>query len=123
MTDSQAQALLEENERLKSLVANLESQLAWLRKKVFGSMSEKHLPLDPAQLQLALFPDSTSEEEKVALEAEAARDKERIDRMVSCRKERPSRKPLDTSGLPVHEEHLYPVNINTDEYTELPPPP
>ena len=39
MTEAEVIALQQENERLKNLVSSLESQLAWLRKKVFGSMS------------------------------------------------------------------------------------
>ena len=51
-----------EIERLKSKVASLEDQLYWLRKKMFGKMSEKNLPLDPD----ALDEDSRSASEALA---------------------------------------------------------
>lgn len=60
MAESEVDKLLKENERLKMLVSSLENQLAWLCKKVFGSMSEKHLLLNPDELQLSLFPDQMS---------------------------------------------------------------
>lgn len=95
--------------------------LAWLRKKVFGSMSEKHLSLNPDELQLNLFPEQMSEDQKARLEAEASAEQKNIDRIIGQIKERPSRKPLDTSKLPVREEHIYPQGINADEYSELTP--
>lgn len=57
MTESDAKILREEIKRLKGLVFSLENQFAWLRKKVFGSMSENHLPLNPDNHQLNLFPE------------------------------------------------------------------
>lgn len=121
MTEAEVIALQKENEHLKKLVSSLEGQLAWLRKKVFGSMSEKHLPLNPDELQLNLFPDQMSDEEKLKLESEVASEEKNIERIISRNKEKPSRKPLDTSKLPVREEHLYPEGINTNEYNELAP--
>lgn len=59
LTEEQEKALLEEIDKLRqdkaaliSRVASLEQSLYWLRKKVFGRMSEKNLPLDPNQLFL-----------------------------------------------------------------------
>lgn len=121
MTESEVINLRQENERLKSLVASLENQLAWLRKKVFGRMSEKHLPLNPDELQLNLFPEQMSVQEKARLEAEVATEQKNIDKMISRPQSKPSRNPLDTSKLPVKEEHIYPQGINANEYTELAP--
>ena len=101
MIEAEVIALQKENERLKQLVSSLEGQLAWLRKKVFGSMSEKHLPLNPDELQLNLFPEQLSEEEKSKLKAEVASQQKNIDKIIGQTKEKPSRKPLDTSKLPV----------------------
>ena len=120
MTDKEITLLRQENERLKSLVSSLESQLAWLRKKVFGKMSEKNLPLNSDELQLSLFPDQMSEEEKSRIESEVVKEQERVDKVLKQGKEKPSRKPLDTSKLPVKEEHVYPQGINFDDYIELP---
>ena len=50
-----------EIERLRNKVASLEDQLYWLRKKMFGKMSEKNLPLDPEALkEPTLFDDPQS---------------------------------------------------------------
>ena len=58
-TEEQIKAIIQENERLRKendvlsgKVASLEQSLYWLRKKMFGRMSEKNLPLDPNQLSL-----------------------------------------------------------------------
>ncbi len=60
-----------EIERLKRKVSALEDQLYWLRKKMFGKMSEKNLPLDPSVLsEPTLFDEPLSEEERAALDAE-----------------------------------------------------
>lgn len=121
MAESEVDKLLKENERLKMLVSSLENQLAWLRKKVFGSMSEKHLPLNPGELQLSLFPDQMSADEKAKLQAEAQKEEEKLDKLISTKSEKPARKPLNTTKLPVKEEHFYPEGINEREYTELAP--
>lgn len=61
MENKEIQALIEENKRLaaeleklsaekaqlEEIVSSLKAQMAWFRRKFFGSMSEKHLPLDP----------------------------------------------------------------------------
>ena len=71
-------ALMEENEALrrrvseneatiasqKDEIAKLLDTLAYLRKKQFGQMSEKHLPLDPAQLNLFDQQEMTEAEKK-----------------------------------------------------------
>lgn len=120
MAESEVDKLLKENERLKMLVSSLENQLAWLRKKVFGSMSEKHLPLNPPdELQLSLLPDQMSVDEKAKLQAEAQKEEAKLDKLISTKSEKPSRKPVDTTKLPVKEEHFYPEGINGREYTEL----
>lgn len=53
---------MDKDEKIRSLEAKVEelskalsvatSELLWLRKKVFGKMREKHLPIDPRQLTL-----------------------------------------------------------------------
>ena len=66
-------SLIESKENLISVkdlqIAHLNQQLDWLRKKVFGKMSEKkHLPVDPSVLnQPSLFPEEMSPEEKTTL--------------------------------------------------------
>ncbi len=93
-------------------IASLENQLLWLRKKIFGKMSEKHLPLDPNQLSLF------DNEPLTALQiAEAVKANEQTDNTITkliTIKEKPSRKSLDVTGLPTVENHIYPDGT-TDE--------
>lgn len=130
MTEAEIKSILEENESLKKQVTSLsaelakaQNELAYLRNKVFGHTSEKHLPLDPNQLSLFDQKEMT-QEEKAALDADVAKAEETITFSVT-RKAKPSRKPLDDSKLPVEEEHIYPegtIDENgslKDEYSEI----
>lgn len=130
MTAEEQNALLKEvkslREQLSSKdekIASLEYQLEWLRKKVFGRMSEKHLPLDPSALdEPSLFGDEMSVQEREALNAAAEKELADVSRTVKVAEhERKVRKPIDTSKLEVRETHIYPESINLEEYTELDP--
>ena len=99
-------------------IAKLQDILAYLRKKQFGQMSEKHLPLDPAQLNLFDQQEMT-EEEKAALAQEVEKAEETITFSVT-RKAKPSRRTLDDSNLSVQEIHIYPDGT-TDENGNLKP--
>ena len=132
MTLEQQEKLLKEVENLRAelssrdlriagLMAEVESlnnTILWLRKKVFGPQSEKHLPLDPAQL-LLFDRQELTEEQKAAIEKEARGQEETITKTITV-KVKPSRKSLDDSGLPVEEEHIYPAGT-TDENGNLLP--
>ena len=39
-------------ESMQATIDSLQNMMAWFRKKMFGSMSEKNLPLDPSVLEL-----------------------------------------------------------------------
>lgn len=112
-----------EIERLRSKVASLEDQLYWLRKKMFGKMSEKNLPLDPAVLsEPTLFDDPLTDEERAELEAAVRKDEEDAAKLIRVRGfERKPRKAIDTANLEVREEHIYPEVENREDYTELNP--
>ena len=119
-TEEQIKAIIQENERLRKendalsgKVASLEQSLYWLRKKMFGRMSEKNLPLDPNQLSL-FTQQEMSPDEKAELEEEARKAEEEMTRTVKV-KEKPVRKPLDTSLLPVKEINLYPEGTTTED--------
>lgn len=98
---------------LVNKIARLEYELEWLRKKVFGRMSEKHLPLDSSVLnEPTLFGDMMSEEEKARLKAEADASEQAMTRAIKpTPRKKPVRKPIDTSNLPVVEEHHYPEDV------------
>ena len=112
-----------EIERLKNKVASLEDQLYWLRKKMFGKMSEKNLPLDPAALgEPTLFDDPLSDKERAELDAAVRKDEEEATTLIRVRGfERKPRKAIDTAGLEVRKEHIYPEVENREDYTELDP--
>ena len=106
LTEEQEKALLEELEQLRhdkaaliSRVSSLEQSLYWLRKKVFGRMSEKKLPLDPNQLFLFSKAEMSSME-RSRMKEEVRKSDEEITRTIKVR-EKPARKPLDTSSLVV----------------------
>lgn len=120
--EEQIKKLMEENERLRKendvlsgKVASLEQTLYWLRKKMFGRMSEKNLPLDPNQLSLFTEQEMSSTE-KAEVEEEALKAEEDMTRSIKVR-EKPARKPLDTSSLPVEEINLYPEGTTEENGT------
>jgi len=124
MTSEQEIAVLKaENENLRKRVVSLEDQLYWLRKKVFGKMSEKNLPLDPAVLsEPTLFGEEMTEEEKAALDAEVVKANAEELKVIKVKSfERKPRKAIDTGNIEVKEEHIYPEVANKEDYTELEP--
>ena len=125
MTDAEITALIEENATLKKqvsdkddVIAKLNDELTRLLNKVFGHTSEKHLPIDPAQL-LLFDQKEMSESERAALEADVKKAEDTITYTVT-RKAKPSRKPLDDSKLEVVETHIYPDGT-CDETGKLKP--
>ncbi len=116
-------SLVNKVESLNDHISSLENQLFWLRKKVFGKMSEKQLPLDPAQLSL-FEKEGMSAEDKANLNKIVEEAEKQITKTITV-KEKPARKPLDTSKLPVREINIYPEGttnedgILKDEYVEI----
>lgn len=107
----------EEVEYLRNRVASLEQQLDYWKKRFFGRMSEKkHLPLDPGQLTLFSDEDlaQMTPEEKQQVEQEAEKQEETITRTVTVKKQ-PKRRSLDTTGLMVVENHVYPEGTTDEE--------
>ena len=123
ISEQEIEVLRAENETLRKKVASLEDQLYWLRKKMFGKMSEKNLPLDPSVLsEPTLFSEEMTEEEKAVLAAEVAKSNEEELNVIKVKSlDRKPRKAIDTGKLPVKEEHLYPEVANREDYTELEP--
>ena len=48
--EEESRKLQSEKEQMQGVIDSLQNQMAWLRKKLFGSMSEKRLPLSPSVL-------------------------------------------------------------------------
>ena len=61
----EVKALRAEKDEMQTVINDLRSMMAWFRKKMFGAMSEKHLPLDPNVLEPSLFDLSLPEEEQL----------------------------------------------------------
>ena len=107
-------------ESMQATIDSLQNMMAWFRKKMFGSMSEKNLPLDPSVLEPTLFDMSLSEDEQAALDAEVKRMEEQNAKTIEVKShKREVRKPVMRKDLPVEETHIYPEGINPDEYTEI----
>lgn len=115
---SEVSSLNSEVSSLNAEISSLKDQLAWLRKKVFGKMSEKNIPLDPAQL--LLFEESEmTDAEKAQLETDIKKSEAAMDSALGTRKSKPSRKPLDDKRYPVMDTiHIYPAGA-TDESGNL----
>ena len=107
-------------EHMQSVIDGLRNMMAYFRKRLFGSMSEKHLPLDPSVLQPTLFDTQLTEEERSALDAEVKKMEEQNARTIEVKSHRREvRKPVMRDDLPVEEIHVYPEGVNPEEYTEI----
>ena len=91
LTEEQGKTLLEGIEKLRqdkaaliSRVSSLEQSLYRLRKKVFGRMSKKSLPLDPNRLFL-FSKEEISSMEISRLEEEVRRSEEEITRTIKVK--------------------------------------
>ena len=112
--------LEEQKKNMQGIIDSLQNMMAWFRKKLFGSMSEKHLPLDPSVLQPSLFDDLLSEEEQAALDAEVRKMEEQNAQLIEVKPhKREVRKHILRGDLPVEETHIHPEGINLDEYVEI----
>ena len=113
--------LLAQAEEMQAAINNLQSMMAWFRKKLFGSMSEKHLPLDPNVLEPTLFDQPLSEEEQAKLDAEVKAMEEQNAKVIEVKAhKREVRKPILSSNLPIEETHIYPEGVQDNpDYVEI----
>ena len=104
-------------------IKKLSDTLLWLRRKVFGKMSEKNLPLDPDQL-LLFEQEHLSDEERARLDKEVEAAEQQMTKTITV-KVKPSRRDLDTTGLPTEVIDIYPDGTTDengklkDEYVEI----
>ena len=128
--EEQLKSVLAEVERLRKIVAvkdaeikKLSDTLLWLRRKVYGKMSEKHLPLDPNQL-LLFEQEHLTDEERAQLNKEIESAEHQMTKTITV-KVKPSRRNLDTTGLPMEIIDIYPDGTTDengklkDEYIEI----
>ena len=102
--------------KLESHISKLEYELTWLRKKLFGKMSERFINSDPDSRQLDIFGEQLSDNEREELERAATQGQELITRTVTANKPRTPRKDISFEGLRVEETTIEPEGINFEEY-------
>lgn len=113
------QAIREKDEK----ILDLEKQVAFLRRRIWGKSSERFIQEDPQQRRLDFEGLDLLPEEKELAEAAREEIEEFRERRVRERvKRKPVRKPL-SEDLPRVEEHLYPEETAgaTDGWAELEP--
>ena len=104
-------------------IKKLSDTLLWPRRKVFGEMSEKNLPLDPDQL-LLFEQEHLTDEERARLDKEVEAAEQQMTKTITV-KVKPSRRDLDTTGLPTEVIDIYPDGTTDengklkDEYVEI----
>ena len=104
-------------------IKKLSDTLLWLRRKVFGKMSEKNLPLDPDQL-LLFEQEHLTDEARARLDKEVEAAEQQMAKTITV-KVKPSRRDLDTTGLPTEVIDIYPDGTTDengklkDEYVEI----
>jgi hypothetical protein len=103
-------------------ILSLESQVEYLKRRIWGKKSERFIKEDPRQRRidfegLDLLPEEKEEAEKATEEIVSYKEK-----TIKVRiKEKPVRKPLP-ENLPRKEEHIRcPELENSGDYTELTP--
>lgn len=96
-----------EKDKMQGVIDSLQNQMTWLRKKLFGSMSEKRLPMSPSVLEPTLFDMPLPEEEQAALDAEVKKMEEQNAKTIEVKShKREVRKPVMRKDLPVEETHI-----------------
>jgi transposase len=102
--------------KLESHISKLECELTWLRKKLFGKMSERFINTDPDSRQLDIFGEQLSDNEREELERAEAQEQELITRTVTANKPRTPRKDISFENLRIEETTIEPEGINFEEY-------
>lgn len=102
-------------------ILSLEHQVAYLQRRIWGKSSERFIKENPQQRRLdfdglELLPEE-KEEARLA-EEEITRYKTRTATVKE--KSKPVRKPIP-ENIPRVDEHIYPENINPEEWIELEP--
>lgn len=103
----------------KQKIIFLEHQVAYLQRRIWGKSSERFIKEDPQQRRqnfegLKLLPEE-KEDARLA-EEEIIRYKTRT--VATKKKSKPARKPIP-ENIPRVEVHIYPPNINPEEWIEL----
>ncbi|MDX9884019.1 MAG: IS66 family transposase [Prolixibacteraceae bacterium] len=108
--------------QLDETVNKLKQQIEMLQRKIWGKSSERYINEDPLQRKLDFDGlDLLPEEKELATSAKEEIEQYKKVRVIEVKdKKHPVRKPLPES-LPREETHIYPENINPENWTELAP--
>jgi transposase len=102
-------------------IIKLKQQIEMLQRKIWGKSSEKYILEDPQQRKLDFEGlDLLPEEKELATSAKEEIEQYKTIRVKVEDKSHPVRKPLPQT-LPREETHIYPENINSENWTELEP--
>jgi transposase len=108
-------------EEKDSLINKLQQHIEMLNRKIWGKPGERYIKEDPAQRRIDFEGlDLLPEEKELADNAKEEMEQYRTVRVPSKEKARPVRKPLP-ENLPREESHIYPVNVDLENSTELEP--
>jgi transposase len=120
--DSERTSYQQQLEENKQTIIKLKQQIEMLQRKIWGKSSERYINEDPLQRKLDFEGlDLLPEEKELATSAKEEIEKYKTIRVVELKeKKHPVRKPLP-EGLPREETHIYPENINPENWTELTP--
>ena len=107
--------------QLDETITKLKQQIEMLQRKIWGKSSEKYISEDPQQRRLDFEGlDLLPEEKELATSAKEEIEQYKTIRVKVQEKNHPVRQPLP-EGLPREETHIYPENINAENWTELAP--
>jgi transposase len=102
-------------------ITKLKQQIEMLQRRIWGKSSERYINEDPLQRKLDFEGlDLLPEEKELATSAQEEIEEYKTIRVIEKGKSHPVRKPLPES-LPREECHIYPENINLENWTELEP--
>jgi transposase len=103
-------------------ITKLKQQIEMLQRKIWGKSSERYINEDPLQRKLDFSGlDLLPEEKELATSAKEEIEQYKKVRVIEAKdKKHPVRKPLPES-LPREETHIYPENVNLENWTELAP--
>ena len=121
---AQARAMAQKDRTIRELedrITSLEGQVAWLKRKMWGRMSEKHIPEDPSQRLiewegLELLPEEQEAARAAEREVEEMRRRQEMRRKETAGRCKPVRKPLPEE-LPHTYIDIYPAGYNEEEWT------
>ncbi|TAJ03990.1 IS66 family transposase [Marinilabiliaceae bacterium JC017] len=119
--EAEKTSLKEQISEKDHVICKLKQQVEMLLRKIWGKSSERYIQPDPLQRRLdfeglELLPEEKEQAGAAKEEIEQYKKK----RVIAKTRKRPVRKPLP-ENLPREEHHIYPENIDPENWVELQP--